>query len=55
MKFVSSKLIDFPSDFFFYVKESFDHFRGRLPTADQILESSDLIELKKCMYASQVS
>jgi hypothetical protein len=29
-------------------------FRGHLPTAEQILYSSDLIELKKCIYASQV-
>ncbi|UJR23204.1 hypothetical protein I4U23_026223 [Adineta vaga] len=29
--------------------------RGRLPTPDQILHPSDLIELKKCIYASQRS
>ncbi|CAF1239042.1 unnamed protein product [Adineta ricciae] len=29
--------------------------RGRLPTPDQILQASDLIELKKCIYASQRS
>jgi hypothetical protein len=29
--------------------------RGRLPTAEQILNPSDLIELKKCIYASQVN
>jgi len=29
--------------------------KGRLPTADQILQPGDLIELKKCMYASQRS
>ncbi|CAF0803516.1 unnamed protein product [Rotaria sp. Silwood1] len=29
--------------------------KGQLPTAEQILHSSDLIELKKCIYASQRS
>ena len=29
-------------------------FRGRLPSEDQILHPSDIIELKKCIYGSQV-
>ena len=29
-------------------------FRGCLPTPEQILHPNDLIELKKCIYASQV-
>jgi len=28
--------------------------KGHLPTSEQILYPSDLIELKKCIYASQV-
>lgn len=29
-------------------------FRGQLPKAEDILASRDIIELKKCIYASQV-
>lgn len=52
MRSVSSKLsiedISLPENIRWFI------FRGRVPTAEQILQSSDLIELKKCIYASQV-
>jgi hypothetical protein len=42
------------SKIFYIINHSIHYFRGRLPTADQILQPGDSIELKKCIYASQV-